>query len=265
MKTIRIKTCPGFSEWRDAARNCLLANLPPDKVLWLDKVLDNQNDLFASMDAPQEVKSNERISIPKSFIEKASVAICYKSDNRFDFLYRVLWRLVHEDKHLLLKITDDDVIRLGRMIKAVHRDAYKIKAFLRFREINDSDNDSLFIAWYEPEHYSLELPLQFFKTRFANMKWAILTPYKAAYWDKESLRFHDNPDPSLYPQDDKFENYWCTYYASIFNPARVKKQAMLNQMPKKYWKNMPETKLIEDLLQGSHKRVTSMLEMQEKD
>ena len=37
---------------------------------------------------------------------------------------------------------------------------------------------------------------------------------------------------------------WKTYYASIFNPARVKVKAMTKEMPKKYWRNMPETALI---------------------
>ncbi len=55
------------------------------------------------------------------------------------------------------------------------------------------------------------------------------------------------------------EKYWLGYYASIFNPVRPKKGAMLNQMPKKYWKNMPETILVKDLLRGADARVKKML------
>ncbi|MCY7398164.1 MAG: UdgX family uracil-DNA binding protein, partial [Sphingomonas bacterium] len=51
-----------------------------------------------------------------------------------------------------------------------------------------------------------------------------------------------------------------TYYASIFNPARVKVKAMTKEMPKKYWKNMPETALIGELLAGAQKREAAMIE-----
>ena len=47
---------------------------------------------------------------------------------------------------------------------------------------------------------------------------------------------------------------WKTYYAAIFNPARLKVDAMLKEMPKKYWKNMPETALIPGLIAGAQAR-----------
>ena len=46
------------------------------------------------------------------------------------------------------------------------------------------------------------------------------------------------------PEGDPVEEVWKTYYRSIFNPARVKVGAMLREMPKKYWRNMPETALV---------------------
>ena len=41
---------------------------------------------------------------------------------------------------------------------------------------------------------------------------------------------------------------WKRYYAAIFNPARLKVKAMLKEMPKKYWANMPETALVRELV-----------------
>lgn len=56
------------------------------------------------------------------------------------------------------------------------------------------------------------------------------------------------------PDGDPTEEVWKTYYASIFNPARVKIGAMLKEMPKKYWKNMPETALVPGLLGQRHRQ-----------
>ena len=46
---------------------------------------------------------------------------------------------------------------------------------------------------------------------------------------------------------------------SILTPARLKVGAMLKEMPKKYWKNMPETALIGDLVKGAQARESEMV------
>ena len=257
MKKIIIKTCPGFDEWREQARLCLQEAIKPDQILWQNHDAQDQ-DLFAGR-TPQNVKQAKGFSVSKDFVEMARIAACHASPDRFALLYRVLWRLCHENRSLLHYKTDSDILKLTAYARAVHRDAYKIKAFLRFREARTTQSE-YFIAWYEPEHYSLELSLPFFQTRFKNMAWSILTPYLAAHWDREVLMLQANPDPASAPKDDDIERYWLTYYATTFNPARPKKAAMLTQMPKKYWKNMPETVLIQDLLRQSEARARRMIE-----
>jgi DNA polymerase len=55
------------------------------------------------------------------------------------------------------------------------------------------------------------------------------------------------------------EGIWRTYYRSIFNPARLKLKAMQAEMPKRYWKNLPEADLIESLSRASSVRMDGML------
>jgi uracil-DNA glycosylase len=52
---------------------------------------------------------------------------------------------------------------------------------------------------------------------------------------------------------------WRTYYASTFNPARLKVSAMLKEMPRRYWKNMPEAALIGELIAGAQAWESSMI------
>jgi DNA polymerase len=61
------------------------------------------------------------------------------------------------------------------------------------------------------------------------------------------------------PGEDAMEELWRTYYGNIFNPARVKTNAMQKEMPKRYWKNLPEAKIIPVLLDEAPERVKSML------
>ena len=84
----------------------------------------------------------------------------------------------------------------------------------------------------------------FFVNRFASMRWSILTPDIAIHWDGKRLTEGPGATKADAPDGDPVEAVWKTYYASIFNPARVKVGAMLKEMPRKYWKNMPETALV---------------------
>jgi DNA polymerase len=268
VQTISIQTLPGFEEWRAAARHALIKKHAPEQIIW-QAAGQAQNDLFGgaenhfphNRDERMDISPSVKVSIPKAFLPLAEAAACHTDFDRFDFLYRILWRLVTENRNLLSHKTDADIMRLSTMVKAVRRDAYKITAFLRFREI-EHDGSPLYIAWYEPAYYTLERALPFFKTRFKNMRWSILTPYRAAHWDGSDIYLEDNPDRTRVPQEDQVEQYWLTYYSNIFNPARVKKKAMMSQMPKKYWKNMPETALIEDLLRDAPERLRQMIEAQ---
>ena len=258
MKTITITSIPGFDEWREASRECIAKRIPPEHIIW-QSAHSVQNDLFGSGDDQcKNKRPQSNLNIPKSTLILLKYALCHNDNNRFALCYRVLWRVVYENKQLIQMKTDDDVMQLFAMAKAVKRDAYKMSAFLRFREINVEGQEH-FVAWYEPEHFSLEIKLNFFQTRFKNMRWSILTPYRAAHWDTETLVLEDNPDSSVVPDDDRIEKYWLTYYANIFNPARIKTSAMLNQMPKKYWKNMPETSLISDMIKQSDARTGKMI------
>ena len=92
-------------------------------------------------------------------------------------------------------------------------------------------------------HYIEELTAPFFVDRFASMRFAILTPRASIFWDG-ALRFGPGARREDAPPLDDFAGAWDVYYRSIFNPARLMKRAMLKEMPKKYWANLPETRQI---------------------
>src|SRR5690606_18106220 len=62
------------------------------------------------------------------------------------------------------------------------------------------------------------------------------------------------------PDGDALEDLWRVYYANIFNPARLKVDAMVKEMPVRYWKNMPEAALIPALVQEAGARMQAMVE-----
>ena len=61
------------------------------------------------------------------------------------------------------------------------------------------------------------------------------------------------------PAEDATEDQWRTYYVNIFNPARLKIDAMKREMPVKYWKNLPEAALITPLIRSAQAKEVAMI------
>ena len=123
-----------------------------------------------------------------------------------------------------------------------------------------------FIAWYQPDHRILPLAAPFFAERFAIMRWSILTPDVSVSWDpgtKQLLWSPGVPRESA-PDEDELESLWRSYYASIYNPARLNPRAMRSEMPVRYWKNLPELTALPTLITQSKTRVTAMVATQQE-
>jgi DNA polymerase len=150
------------------------------------------------------------------------------------------------------------------MEKAVSRDRHKMTAFVRFR-LTERDGEPWYIAFHSPDHYIVRLTASFFARRFAPMKWAILTPDESVWWDTSDLTFGPGVAASEAPPADELEGLWRTYYAGIFNPARIKLKAMKREMPVRHWATLPETELIPDLLRDAPRRVEEMMATQKRN
>ncbi len=107
----------------------------------------------------------------------------------------------------------------------------------------------------------MERTAPFFAARFPSMRWSILTPDGCARWDGDALDVTPGIERHLAPTvDDGLEDLWRTYYAGIFNPARLNRRAMRAEMPQRYWKHLPEAQLIASLARDAPARVARMIE-----
>lgn len=256
MHTVTLQALNDFEEWRKAARALLQGGIAPENVVWRDPSSDA--GLFG--EEPIASESQRPVgSVPPLFIELGRTAVAHSDPERFALLYRLLWRL-QSDRTIMEVSSDVDVARLVRLASAVRRDSHKMKAFVRFKSISDDTGLERFAAWFEPEHYCLEMTAPFFVRRFDGMIWAIVTPYASAFWDGESLAFGPGGKRSDVPEDDAVEADWKTYFSSIFNPARLKVSMMKSEMPVKYWRNLPEAELIAPLIRGAKNAEQEMIE-----
>jgi DNA polymerase len=255
MRIVTLEAEDDFDGWRDAVRGLVLDQVPPDQVVW-QVGDDDPGELFVGQ-MPVIPADRGAFSVPRAFIDLARSAILHSDRQRFALLHTLLDRVLREPG--LMEDQPDPLVRkIEGFAKAVRRDLHKMRAFVRFREARD-DGGTRYVAWFEPEHHIIRANAGFFVDRFATMRWSILTPDLSVHWDGKRLTQGPGASKADAPDGDPVEAVWKIYYASIFNPARVKVAAMLREMPRKYWKNMPETALVPELIAGAQAREQVMV------
>ena len=267
LHTVTNITLAGETDWpgfRNEARALLARLVPPANVTWHTPA-SGAGDLFSESDAPTTSNAAHahgpvNLVVPASFVTLCETVILHNDPARFGLLYSLLWRLVHEPA-LRHDPLDADRVKAQHMAQSVRRDMHKMKAFVRFRTIErDQGRPPLHVAWFEPDHHIVEAVAPFFMRRFTQMEWAILTPERSVHWDGERLHFGPGGEPRDAPAPDAGEALWLTYYANIFNPARLKIAMMKKEMPVKYWHNLPEAELISGLAADAMARSGRMVE-----
>lgn len=242
------------------------SGIAPQSIGW--SVAGKAADLFAPAQsaAPAiDASGCDRFKLPEACPELLASILLHRDETRFALAYRLFWRLGREP-HLLGNFADADVARAMLLERAVRRDRHKMRAFVRFRRVEVPDGAQSeeragdhYVAWFEPAHHIVDENAPFFVRRFANMRWSILTPDRCAHWDGVVLRLTPGVTRASAPSGDAIEDVWRAYYRSIFNPARVSAKTMQREMPKKYWKNLPEAELIPELLRSAPKQAARMI------
>jgi DNA polymerase len=163
------------------ATRLLAQQVPPQDVHWSAAPAQSVDE--EPLDGERAAIRNRaaRAIIPQSFIRMSELVVLHRDPERFDLLYRSLWRLVYEPE-LKRDFTDDDMARLRQMAQAVRRDIQKMKSRLQFRPMACRGRP-VSVAWFEPAHYVAELVGAWLATQEPGRHWILLTPDRSLRWD----------------------------------------------------------------------------------
>jgi probable DNA metabolism protein len=255
---VRLRPGADLDGFRVAVRALIAAGVHPDDVVFDGESAPTLHGAHASDASLAEGAA--RVLLPRAVQEIIEQVVQHRDPERYALLYRLVWRVLHGERHLLEVASDPLAHRLGRMAKAVGREVHKMHAFVRFRAV--PVEDERFAAWFEPGHFILEAAAPFFVARFPSFAWSIFTPQGSAHWDGAQLTFGPAARREDAPDGDAFEDRWRGYYESTFNPARTNPELMRAHMPKRYWRNLPEAQAIPDLVRSAGSRVDMMIEQE---
>lgn len=239
-----------FASWRHVARDFLQRGIAPHQIDWRDQdCRDGLFDLISETTQAAEKKSAPRV--PRQLLDLLESAACFRIENRWSLLYRILWRVTEGDRSAMLP-GDADGSQLHKRLKAVRREAHHLHAFLRFHPLPDNTNGPQLVAWHEPAHDILARASGHFIERLGCNSWLIATPQDGVHWDGQRLHYERRCPPEwrrmAQTQMDSGEALWLAYYGSTFNPARLNRSALETNLPVRFWKNLPEGMLIQQLM-----------------
>ncbi|GGK26493.1 UdgX family uracil-DNA binding protein [Salinarimonas ramus] len=252
MRRVSLEKGPDLDGFRRAARALVAEGLAPRDVVF-------EEAGNASLLPEAEIGEAPPLALPKSVPPIIATVAMHRDPARWALLYELVWRVLHGERRLAEIVADPLMHQLHVMKRNIGRDIHKMHAFVRFRQVEGAEPER-YAAWFEPDHHILRAVGPFFRDRFGAMLWSIYTPDGSIHWDRERLAYGPPGRKEDAPAKDGFEDGWRDYYGAIFNPARVNPTAMRAEMPKKYWKNLPEAEIIPDLVRGAASRVGGMMD-----
>jgi DNA polymerase len=219
----RLASPTDIAGFRSEAQTLLARQVPPEEVQW-----EAPEHESGEVSAPAPLEEGRRRGLPRaasaivpaSFVRLCDFVVQHRDPERFALLYRLLWRLVHEPG-LRHESADTDLLRAQHMAHAVRRDIHKLKSNLRWRAAEDPAHpgDPLHVAWCEPAHHVVEAVGPWLAQRYAGMRWALLTPERSVYWNRQSLLY--GPGLQRPPPSGASDAQWLACWQALFHPVRA--------------------------------------------
>lgn len=156
----------------------------------------------------------------------------------FDYL-KLLFKFGKEIKTMLSNLK---VIAFNDVLNRVLLECHRFKGFLRFNETVDN----IYYAKIEPDNNIIKFIMPHFIARYNNQKFLIHDIKRntvGIYDTNKSIVFKNDSKLNIYfsENEEYIQQIFKNYYKTINIAERKNKKLMLNFMPKRYHKNMPES------------------------
>ena len=150
-------------------------------------------------------------------------------------------------------LLDNEAFELYQIARKVSLEVHRFTGFVRFQDTSDG----LLFAAIEPDHNILSLLAPHFARRFGNQTWVIYDSGrdKGIFYKKPEIHeitLNDKQFSSITGEitasaksenEELYRSLWKAYYKAINIPERKNTRLMLNLLPRRYWKYLPEKDL----------------------
>jgi hypothetical protein len=143
---------------------------------------------------------------------------------------------------------DNDVCTVREAAYKVWHEIHRLLGLLRF----SPNEDGVYIARCEPDHFVLPALGPYFRERFGETAWAIIdekrrlclryAPAEPRASDTSLELFNIDKNPAFLknPPNGEWDNLWRLYHKTINNESRNNPALQRRFMPQRYWKYLNE-------------------------
>lgn len=205
-----------------------------DQISFLD-----QKYIKTNFEKAKRIEDSIKKNISKEFYY--DIKIAFKSDykNKDTIIARLI-KLSFLKGEKITKSTNKYAIAFNKMVKNYGREAHAFMGLLRFKEIQEG----FLFGQYESHNDILEDLSRHFLQRMPKEKFVIYDKnrnkaFVSIYGNFEVVEIL-NLDIKESKKEEFFQNLWIGFYDAIAIKERKNKKLMIENMPKKYWKYLPE-------------------------
>lgn len=174
-------------DFRAHATTLLAQQVPPADIEWQPAVLVSTGLKHRSTDGGPSVPPSALHSIvPRSFVRLTELVVLHRSPERFELMYRLLWRLVHEPE-LAGSHDDPEMAHAQSMAQAVRRDTLRCRKNVRLRPLPPQDGVTLLVGACEPQHQVTELVAEWLARQHPTPPWVLASPDRCVLWTGRHL------------------------------------------------------------------------------
>lgn len=204
-----------------------------------------QVNFFEDIHVSTDLKKYERVknsiikNISKSFFN--DLVIVYHSDNlqKADVIAKCI-KGVYKYGLSYLNSAQEEAVMYRSILKNFVSENHDYKGLLRFREIQDG----FLFAEFTPHNDILKFITPHFLKRMPNEKFVIYDVNRktAAFCVHGNCEFMEVEYIEAVDSDREifFKSAWKKFYSAVGIDERKNKKLMMSNMPKKYWKYLPE-------------------------
>lgn len=174
-------------DFRSRANALLARQVPPADIEWHSEASLSCGSRFRGKGiVPSLPPSALHSIVPRSFWRLTELVVLHRDAGRFELMYRLLWRLVHEPE-LAGASRDGDMALAQSMAQAVRRDVIKVRKNLELRALAPRDGMPLALAWCEPQQRVTELVAEWLSRARPTPPWLLASPDRRVLWTGRHL------------------------------------------------------------------------------
>ena len=191
--------------WRSAARQLLTAHIRPEEIEW-------------AFDAPQREtlprSVGTKVRVTERFLELADHVCLHAAPERFDLLYRLIWRMRLDPT--LMSSDDAEVALLCQMERTVMRAAAEMRRGLRVH----MTGQGTLAGWHDSRHDVLPLIQPWLVRHFSEFSVVVQTPRRQGIVRDGVCRWLRPLARPALPRDTG-DPMWGSYLRAVHGPQAL--------------------------------------------